>query len=66
MFKVNQELTIRNDLNELDDNQYDLVNDMIDYSGKKAKVIEVCSNKCYIDLDNGLWSWYSWCFEETR
>ena len=69
MFELNQELTVRSDLNELDHIEFDLVDEMYDYRGMKAKVTNLFDEKndsCCIDLDDGIWTWYTWCFEETK
>lgn len=59
-FKVGDIVKIREDLDKFykfgDINKFDIVDDMLKYSGKEATVTGV-NNRLHLDIDNGKWSW---------
>lgn len=54
--KVGDKVLIIANLEELIEN-YDIVDEMLEYADKEATILELGDNCYYLDIDDGYWSW---------
>lgn len=46
------------------DSNNTFVSSMIDYCGMEANITEVCGSNYILDVDNGVWCWQDFMFED--
>ena len=71
MYKIGDIVKIREDLNLKTDEYYGVIDAMLKYKGKVAKIIDVeldiDNMVCYIlNIDNGRYHWYEKMFDDTQ
>lgn len=64
LFKVGETVTIRDDIRATMKGVA-VDEDMVDYAGMKAKIVEVRADCYHIDLDKGEWVWQDFMFAES-